>query len=142
MTLLNAFGRSFVPSLIGLFIGCYAASVALIFLDAIGDRHVFERLTRIPGDALTYSTYALIFATPAMLMINWPFHAYLLRDGHATYWVATYIPAVFILLAIVFISVKFAVVVAIYALAIAWTAHWFQVRLNRSFKPDTPREPA
>jgi hypothetical protein len=139
MNLVNAFGRSILPSICGLLIGCYAASVILILADSIGDEDFLKKLLDAPSGALMYSIYALIFAVPAMLVIGWPVYAYLLHKGRASYVTSAHVPMILSLLSVVSISVKFAVVVAVYALLVAWTAHWLQVRVNNSFKPNPLR---
>ena len=139
MKLISAFGKSFLPSVVGLLVGGYVASALVVFVDSIGNRSFVEELTGIPSSALMFSIYALIFAAPAMLMIHWPSYSYLLHKGHANYFTSAYVPGLFSLLAAISISVKFAVVVATYALSVAWTVHWLQVRSNSSFKPNPLR---
>jgi hypothetical protein len=135
MKLVSAFSRSILPSICGLLIGCYAASVILILADSIGDRDFLKKLLDAPSGALMYSIYALIFfAVPAMLVIGWPVYAYVLHKGRASYVTSAYVPMILSLLSVVSVSVKFAVVVAVYALLVAWTAHWLQLRANSSFK--------
>ena len=135
MKLIGAFGKSFLPSIIGLIVGGYIACALVLFVDSIGDKNFVAKLSNIPSSALLFSIYALIFAAPAMLMIHWPSYSYLLHKGHASYITSAYVPTLFFLLSAISLSIKLMMVVAIYALAVAWIAHWLQVRSNNSFKP-------
>ncbi len=130
MKLLAALAKSFLPMLAGLLLGCYGASILVILLDTIGSSRFFEDLPKVPSAAWGLCHYAWIFAAPAMLVLHWPSYAFLRVRGHASYLSSSYVPLLLVFLATVVTSAKFALVVALYALLVAWLAHGLQLRFD------------
>lgn len=134
MKFTEALRKSTVPTVGGLLLGGYLASLLFAFWLQMMDGASLREWVVSPLFALIYFLFAMIFAVPTVIITAWPVYSFLLSRNIATYFSSITIAIVFAT-AVWFVDPLFGRFTLLYGICIALVVHNLQVRSNRKNVP-------